>query len=132
MKVVIVESPAKCKKIESYLGPGYKCIASYGHITELTSLSQIDTKKQFTPTFSPSKEKKKQIAMVVQMNYLKVLDQMMQLYHYLRCEKKILLIVEEVKVDCTQCLQKEMQKNLLMKKIYLVRKLINNCLKVFF
>ncbi len=64
MKVVIVESPAKCKKIESYLGPGYKCIASYGHITELTSLSQIDTKKQFTPTFSPCKEKKKQIAML--------------------------------------------------------------------
>ena len=29
--LVIVESPAKCKKIESYLGPGYKVIASYGH-----------------------------------------------------------------------------------------------------
>ena len=26
--LVIVESPAKCKKIESYLGPGYKCLAS--------------------------------------------------------------------------------------------------------
>ena len=25
--LVIVESPAKCKKIESYLGPGYKCIS---------------------------------------------------------------------------------------------------------
>jgi len=34
-KLVIVESPAKCKKIESYLGPGYKCIASFGHIREL-------------------------------------------------------------------------------------------------
>ena len=64
MKVVIVESPAKCKKIESYLGPGYKCIASYGHITELTSLSQIDIKKQFTPTFSPCKRKEKQITML--------------------------------------------------------------------
>ena len=31
-KLVIVESPAKCKKIESYLGNGYKCIASFGHI----------------------------------------------------------------------------------------------------
>ena len=40
--LVIVESPAKCQKIEKYLGSGYKCIASYGHITELTSLSQIN------------------------------------------------------------------------------------------
>ena len=35
MTLVIVESPAKCKKIESYLGPPYKCIASFGHIREL-------------------------------------------------------------------------------------------------
>ena len=35
MTLVIVESPAKCKKIESYLGPPYKCIASFGHIRQL-------------------------------------------------------------------------------------------------
>jgi dTDP-4-amino-4,6-dideoxygalactose transaminase len=40
--LVIVESPAKCKKIEEYLGPGYKCIASYGHLRELSSLKNID------------------------------------------------------------------------------------------
>ena len=39
--LVIVESPAKCKKIESYLGPGYKCIASYGHLRELKSLENM-------------------------------------------------------------------------------------------
>jgi DNA topoisomerase-1 len=33
--LVIVESPAKCKKIETYLGPGFKCIASYGHFREI-------------------------------------------------------------------------------------------------
>ena len=33
--LVIVESPAKCNKIESYLGEGYKCVASFGHIREL-------------------------------------------------------------------------------------------------
>ena len=33
--VVIVESPAKCKKIEDYLGPGYKCIASYWPYTRI-------------------------------------------------------------------------------------------------
>ena len=40
--LVIVESPAKCKKIESYLGSEYKVIASYGHFTKLDSLDQID------------------------------------------------------------------------------------------
>ena len=30
-KLIIVESPAKCKKIEEYLGSGYKCMASFGH-----------------------------------------------------------------------------------------------------
>ena len=37
--LVIVESPAKCKKIESYLGDGYRCIASYGHIQGLDTVS---------------------------------------------------------------------------------------------
>ena len=39
--LVIVESPSKCKKIESYLGSMYKVIASYGHFTKLDSLDQI-------------------------------------------------------------------------------------------
>jgi len=37
--LVIVESPAKCKKIESYLGTAYKCIASYGHIQEREAIA---------------------------------------------------------------------------------------------
>ena len=40
--LIIVESPAKCKKIESYLGKDYKVIASYGHICKLSSLDQIN------------------------------------------------------------------------------------------
>ena len=40
--LIIVESPAKCKKIEEYLGKGYKCMARYGHIRELNNLSCID------------------------------------------------------------------------------------------
>jgi len=50
--LVIVESPAKCKKIEQYLGPGYKCVASYGHIRELPSLKNIDIENNFNPTYS--------------------------------------------------------------------------------
>ena len=40
--LVIVESPAKCGKIEGFLGPGYKCMASYGHIQQLSNLKNID------------------------------------------------------------------------------------------
>ena len=50
--LVIVESPAKCKKIEQYLGPGYKVMASYGHLRELSSLKHIDIENNFRPTFT--------------------------------------------------------------------------------
>jgi DNA topoisomerase-1 len=41
-KLVIVESPTKCKKIETYLGSGYKVMATCGHLRELKSLEQIN------------------------------------------------------------------------------------------
>jgi DNA topoisomerase-1 len=50
--LVIVESPAKCKKIESYLGPGYKVIASYGHFRTISGLDAIDILNGFTPKYS--------------------------------------------------------------------------------
>ncbi len=59
--LVIVESPAKCKKIESYLGPGYICIASYGHIQQIVDLKSIDIPNNFQPNFIPIKEKIQQI-----------------------------------------------------------------------
>ena len=36
MKTVIVESPAKAKTINKYLGKDYKVLASFGHIRDLT------------------------------------------------------------------------------------------------
>ena len=50
--VVIVESPAKCGKIEKFLGPGYKCIASFGHIQQLNGLDSINIDSNFKPTFT--------------------------------------------------------------------------------
>jgi len=61
--LVIVESPAKCKKIEEYLGSAYTCIASFGHLRELGSLKNIDIENHFTPSFTviDNDIKKKQI-----------------------------------------------------------------------
>ena len=60
--LVIVESPAKCKKIESFLGPGYKCIASFGHIQELPGISCIDTENNFAPSYKLIESKSSQIS----------------------------------------------------------------------
>jgi len=61
--LVIVESPAKCSKIESYLGPGYKCIATFGHFRTLDGLKSIHM-DNFTLKFSSMEEKSKQISRI--------------------------------------------------------------------
>ena len=51
--LVIVESPSKCPKIAEYLGAQFECIASKGHIRELTSLSNAySTKAGFQPKYT--------------------------------------------------------------------------------
>jgi DNA topoisomerase-1 len=59
--LVIVESPAKCEKIEKFLGAGYKVIGSYGHITHLSNLDQIDVKNNYKPSFAIIDTKQAQI-----------------------------------------------------------------------
>ena len=61
LSLVIVESPSKCRKIEEYLGDGFKCVASCGHLRELVSLDHIDIKQGFQPTFTNIAIKQKQI-----------------------------------------------------------------------
>jgi DNA topoisomerase-1 len=46
--LIIVESPAKCKKIQSFLGPNYTCLASYGHIKKLKN---VDRTNNFEPIY---------------------------------------------------------------------------------
>jgi len=59
--LLIVESPAKTKKIEDYLGPGFKCLASFGHIRELNGLKSIDFTNNYNPRFTPISSKQAQI-----------------------------------------------------------------------
>lgn len=61
MYLIIVESPSKCKKIESYLGSNYCCIASMGHIRTLNGLKSIDTKTTFEPSFDMIEEKQSHV-----------------------------------------------------------------------
>ena len=63
MKLVIVESPAKCGKIESFLGAGYKCLASFGHIREIANgLKSIDEKNNYDVTFKAVSSKSQNIS----------------------------------------------------------------------
>ena len=57
MKLVIVESPAKCKKIENYLGNGYKCVASFGHISGIINGLKDVNLDNFKVKYSPLKNK---------------------------------------------------------------------------
>ncbi len=41
MPVVVVESPAKAKTINKYLGTDYSVFASYGHIDQVTYIDRI-------------------------------------------------------------------------------------------
>ena len=51
-KLVIVESPAKAKTIQKYLGPGYEVIASMGHIRDLPkTLLGVDIEHDFNPRY---------------------------------------------------------------------------------
>ncbi|MDT0675472.1 type I DNA topoisomerase [Autumnicola musiva] len=57
--LVIVESPAKAKTIEKFLGKEYKVASSFGHIADLpTKELGVDTSGDFTPKYIVSKDKK--------------------------------------------------------------------------
>lgn len=58
--LVIVESPAKAKTIEKFLGGDFKVVSSYGHISDLPSKELgVDVEGDFTPHYSVSSDKKK-------------------------------------------------------------------------
>ncbi|HEV8240226.1 MAG TPA: type I DNA topoisomerase [Thermoanaerobaculia bacterium] len=77
MKLVIVESPAKARTIEKFLGKDYRVEASYGHIRDLPSSAAevppaqrkegwaklgVDTEHNFTPLYIVPKDSQKRVA----------------------------------------------------------------------
>ena len=65
--LVIVESPAKAKTIEKYLGADFKVLSSIGHIRSIVKKTKdgtppIDVEKDFFAHYEVDSEKKKVIA----------------------------------------------------------------------
>src|SRR5438874_325334 len=64
--LVIVESPAKAKTIERYLGPGYRVLASYGHVRDLPAKALgVDLDHDFAPRYEPLKDRRRELDKLV-------------------------------------------------------------------
>jgi DNA topoisomerase-1 len=62
MPVVVVESPAKAKTINKYLGSNYTVLASYGHVRDLPAKDgSVDTEHEFAMTWEVAADSKKHI-----------------------------------------------------------------------
>ena len=63
--LVIVESPAKAKTIEKYLGKDFKVLASYGHVRDLVPKEgAVETDNDFKMNYSPVERNQKHIASI--------------------------------------------------------------------
>jgi DNA topoisomerase I len=61
--LIIVESPGKIKKIQSYLGPNYIVKASFGHIYDLNPKGiSVDINNNFEPQYEVTKDKRKVVS----------------------------------------------------------------------
>ena len=66
MPVVVVESPAKAKTINKYLGSDYTVLASYGHVRDLPPKDgSVDTENEFSMKWEVASDSKKHIKAIV-------------------------------------------------------------------
>src|SRR3954468_15610460 len=62
LKLVVVESPAKAKTIEKYLGPGHRVLASFGHVRDLPPKDgSVDPEHDFEMLWQVSPDRAKQL-----------------------------------------------------------------------
>ncbi|MFA9231875.1 MAG: type I DNA topoisomerase [Microgenomates group bacterium] len=67
MPVVVVESPAKAKTINKYLGANYTVLASYGHVRDLPAKDgSVDTENGFEMTWEVAADSKKHIRAITE------------------------------------------------------------------
>lgn len=59
--LVIVESPAKAKTIEGYLGKDFQVKSSFGHVRDLAKKNGVDVENNFQPTYEVLDDKKEVI-----------------------------------------------------------------------
>ena len=65
MKLVVVESPAKAKTIEKYLGGGHRVLASYGHVRDLPPKDgSVDPEHGFDMQWQVSPDRSKQLKII--------------------------------------------------------------------
>ena len=62
MKLFVVESPGKVKKIQGFLGPSYRVMASFGHVRDLPDKETGVEPPDFIPKYEATRRGKEVLA----------------------------------------------------------------------